>query len=72
MKKLISLKNPFYNTYIIEKKLLEPVLDVFLANKCRNNLLDSLVRDLFISLGVIGAVCFQRGWQYLCRTGEKR
>eukprot|EP01127_Copromyxa_protea_P021729 TRINITY_DN755_c2_g1_i2.p1 TRINITY_DN755_c2_g1~~TRINITY_DN755_c2_g1_i2.p1 ORF type:complete len:746 (+),score=173.33 TRINITY_DN755_c2_g1_i2:171-2240(+) len=51
VKKLISLNNQFFTNYVIDSKLLEPVLDAFIANKGHINILDSTVRSIFLSIG---------------------
>eukprot|EP00249_Psilotum_nudum_P024110 c29096_g2_i3 orf=615-3137(+) len=43
----IGRKDEFYNQYIVKNDLLEPVIQVFLANGSRYNLLNSAVLELF-------------------------
>lgn len=58
VRKLIFLQNPFYNNYIVDNNLLAPILDVFLENNAKNNLLDSMVRDLFEYIGTVSNQAF--------------
>ncbi|KAL1500788.1 hypothetical protein ABEB36_006231 [Hypothenemus hampei] len=59
MRKLISLKDEFYNRYIIKGNLFAPVIDAFLNNKGRYNLLDSAIIEMFefIRLEDIKTLC---------------
>nr|CAD7569633.1 unnamed protein product [Timema californicum] len=47
MRKIISLKDEFYNRYIIKGNLFHPVIDAFIQNNARYNLLDSAILELF-------------------------
>lgn len=47
IRRLVGLKDEFYNRHIITVNLFGPIIDAFLANKGRYNLLDSAVIDLF-------------------------
>lgn len=47
MRRLIGLKDEFYNRHIVTGNLFAPIVDAFLLNKGRYNLLDSAVIDLF-------------------------
>nr|CAG4635964.1 EOG090X01QS [Eubosmina coregoni]SVE69650.1 EOG090X01QS [Eubosmina coregoni] len=47
LRKIISLKDEFYNRYIVKSNLLAPVVDAFLRNNGRYNLLDSAILELF-------------------------
>lgn len=47
MRKLIALKDEFYNRYIIKGNLFAPVIDAFIRNKGRYNLLDSAIIEMF-------------------------
>lgn len=42
----VGLKDEFYNRYLIRNNLFEPVVDAFLANGARYNLLNSAVLEL--------------------------
>ena len=47
MRRLVGLKDEFYNRHIAGSNLFSPIIDAFLSNKGRYNLLDSAVIDLF-------------------------
>lgn len=47
MRRLVGLKDEFYNRHIVDGNLFAPIVDALLANKGRYNLLDSAVIDLF-------------------------
>jgi protein phosphatase-4 regulatory subunit 3 len=47
MRKIISLKDEFYNRYIIKGNLFAPVIDAFVRNNGRYNLLDSAILEMF-------------------------
>ncbi|KAL0269563.1 UNVERIFIED_CONTAM: hypothetical protein PYX00_007254 [Menopon gallinae] len=47
MRKMIALKDEFYNRYITKGNLFAPVIDAFLRNNGRYNLLDSAVLEMF-------------------------
>lgn len=47
MRKLIALKDEFYNRYIIKGNLFAPVVDAFVRNNGRYNLLDSAIIEMF-------------------------
>ncbi|XP_006755247.1 PREDICTED: serine/threonine-protein phosphatase 4 regulatory subunit 3B [Myotis davidii] len=47
MRKIIGLKDEVYNRYIIEGNLFEPVVNAFLDNGTRYNMLNSAVIELF-------------------------
>lgn len=47
MRKMIALKDEFYNRYIIKGNLFKPVVDIFLNNNGRYNLLDSAILEMF-------------------------
>ncbi|XP_013184311.1 serine/threonine-protein phosphatase 4 regulatory subunit 3 isoform X1 [Amyelois transitella] len=59
MRKIIALKDEYYNRYIIKGNLFAPVVDAFLRNNGRYNLLDSAVLELFefIKLEDIKSLC---------------
>lgn len=59
MRKLIALKDEFYNRYIIKGNLFAPVVDAFITNKGRYNLLDSAIIEMFefIKLEDIKTLC---------------
>lgn len=47
MRKIIALKDEFYNRYIVKGNLFAPVIDAFIANNGRYNLLDSAILEMF-------------------------
>ncbi|XP_050998173.1 protein PPP4R3C-like [Acomys russatus] len=47
MRKMIGLKDEIYNLYIIKKNLFEPVVNAFIRNGSRYNLLNSAIIELF-------------------------
>lgn len=47
MRKLVGLKDEFYNRHIETLNQFQPIVDAFLSNRGRYNLLDSAVIDLF-------------------------
>ena len=47
MRKIIGLKDEFYNRHIISGNLLAQIVDRLLANNGRYNLLDSAIIELF-------------------------
>ena len=47
MRKIIALKDEFYNRYIIKGNLFAPVFDAFTRNNGRYNLLDSAILEMF-------------------------
>lgn len=47
MRKIISLKDEFYNRYIVKGNLFAPVIDAFMSNNGRYNLLDSAILEMF-------------------------
>ncbi|KAM3962442.1 serine/threonine-protein phosphatase 4 regulatory subunit 3 flfl [Aphomia sociella] len=59
MRKIVALKDEYYNRYIIKGNLFAPVVDAFLRNNGRYNLLDSAVLELFefIKLEDIKSLC---------------
>lgn len=59
MRKIIALKDDFYNRYIVKGNLFTPVIDAFIRNKGRYNLLDSAILEMFefIKLEDIKILC---------------
>lgn len=47
MRKLIALKDEFYYRYMVKGNLFAPVIDTFLRNNGRYNLLDSAIIEMF-------------------------
>lgn len=58
MRRIIGLKDEFYNRYITKGNLFEPVINALLDNGTRYNLLNSAVIELFEFIRVVSsAVC---------------
>ncbi|RWS28493.1 serine/threonine-protein phosphatase 4 regulatory subunit 3A-like protein [Leptotrombidium deliense] len=47
MRKIIGLKDEFYNRHIMSGNLFEPIIDSFKANNGRYNLMDSAIIEMF-------------------------
>ena len=47
MRKIINLKDEFYNRYIIKGNLFEPVVESLVSNYDRYNLLNSAILEMF-------------------------
>ncbi|MCL4133164.1 UNVERIFIED_CONTAM: hypothetical protein GTU68_012344, partial [Idotea baltica] len=47
MRKIIGLKDDFYNRHIVNSNLFAPVVDAFVRNNGRYNLLDSAIIEMF-------------------------
>uniref|UniRef100_A0A2M4A6W3 Protein to be involved in carbohydrate metabolism n=1 Tax=Anopheles triannulatus TaxID=58253 RepID=A0A2M4A6W3_9DIPT len=47
LRKIVALKDEFYNRHIIKGNLFEPVVEAFFRNNARYNLLESAILDLF-------------------------
>ena len=82
MRKIIALKDEFYNRYIIKGNLFAPVVDAFVSNNGRYNLLDSAILEMFEFIKLVSfarALVLQRhegldGWQLqlICRDRFRR
>lgn len=57
MRRIIGLKDEFYNRYITKGNLFEPVINALLDNGTRYNLLNSAVIELFEFIRVVSFVC---------------
>jgi protein phosphatase-4 regulatory subunit 3 len=59
MRKIIALKDEFYNRYIIKGNLFAPVIDAMISNNGRYNLLDSAILEMFefIKIEDIKSLC---------------
>ena len=53
MRKLIAPKDEFYNRYIIRGDLFKPVVEAFLSNGNRYNLLNSAMIEIFEFIRVV-------------------
>nr|XP_053652777.1 serine/threonine-protein phosphatase 4 regulatory subunit 3-like [Cherax quadricarinatus] len=56
MRKIIGLRDDFYNRHIINSNLFAPVVDAFVRNNGRYNLLDSAIIEMFEYIKVVGIV----------------
>lgn len=67
LRKVIGLKDDFYNRYIIKGDLFRPIVDCFVANGDRYNLLNSAMLELFEFIKQVGvSLCFSRSVLFLC------
>lgn len=55
MRRIIGLKDEYYNRYIIKGNLFEPVINALLDNGTRYNLLNSAIIELFEFIKVVRA-----------------
>lgn len=53
MRRIIGLKDEYYNRYIIKGNLFEPVINALLDNGTRYNLLNSAIIELFEFIKVV-------------------
>ena len=53
MRKIVGLKEEFYNRYIIKGNLFKPIVNLFLRNGDRYNLLNSALIELFEFIRVV-------------------
>lgn len=72
MRRIIGLKDEFYNRYIMRNFLFEPVIKAFLNNGSRYNLMNSAIIEMFeyvrvVSIMLPGSVFFF----FFCVVGEK-
>ena len=58
MRKIIALKDEFYNRYIIKGNLFAPVIDAFVMNNGRYNLLDSAILEMFEHIKLVSYTRF--------------
>ncbi|MGH0174984.1 UNVERIFIED_CONTAM: hypothetical protein FKN15_069959 [Acipenser sinensis] len=57
MRKIIGLKDEFYNRYIMRNFLFEPVVKAFLNNGSRYNLMNSAIIEMFEYVRVVSGYC---------------
>ena len=55
-RKIVGLKDEFYNRYIIRQDLFRPVVRAFLANGERYNLLNSAIIELFEYINIVSGL----------------
>lgn len=63
MRRIIGLKDEFYNRYIMRNFLFEPVIKAFLNNGSRYNLMNSAIIEMFeyvrvVSISLSGSTVF--------------
>ena len=63
MRRIVGLKDEFYNRYIVKGQLFDPVVTAFKNNGQRYNLLNSAIVELFEFIRVVSALSniFERG-----------
>lgn len=67
LRKVIGLKDDFYNRYIIKGDLFRPIVDCFVANGDRYNLLNSAMLELFEFIKQVSVrLCLSRSVLFLC------
>ena len=54
LRRILGLKDEFYNRYIVKGKLFDAVISAFKENGHKYNLLDSAVVELFEFVRVVG------------------
>ena len=57
MRRIVGLKDEFYNRYIIKGQLFDPVVTAFKNNGQRYNLLNSAIVELFEFIRVVSKLC---------------
>ena len=58
MRRIIGLKDEFYNRYIMRNFLFEPVIKAFLNNGSRYNLMNSAIIEMFEYVRVVSVSFF--------------
>lgn len=58
-RKIVGLKEEFYNRYIIKENLFRPIVDAFLANGDRYNLINSAMIELFEFIKAVGMLALK-------------
>lgn len=53
MRKIVGLRDDFYNRHIVSSNLFAPVVDAFVRNNGRYNLLDSAIIEMFEYIKVV-------------------
>uniref|UniRef100_A0A674N5F0 Serine/threonine-protein phosphatase 4 regulatory subunit 3 n=1 Tax=Takifugu rubripes TaxID=31033 RepID=A0A674N5F0_TAKRU len=71
MRRIIGLKDEYYNRYIIKGNLFEPVINALLDNGTRYNLLNSAIIELFEFIKVVSRICADfQGAERAVRAGK--
>ena len=63
MRKIVALKDEFYNRYIIKGNLFAPVVDALVSNSGRYNLLDSAILEMFEFIKIVS---FLQNYIFYC------
>lgn len=71
MRKIIGLKDDFYCRYIIKGSLFKPVVEAFLANGNRYNLLNSAIIELFEFIKLEDMTCMKSLCAHIVETHMK-
>ena len=56
LRRIVGLKDEFYNRYIVKGQLFDPVISAFKENGQRYNLLNSAIVELFEFIRVVSVV----------------
>ena len=56
MRRVVGLKDEFYNRYLIRGDLFKPVVEAFLANGTKYNLLNSAMIEMFEFVRIVSSV----------------
>ncbi len=72
MRKIVALKDEFYNRYIIKGNLFAPVVEALVSNNGRYNLLDSAILEMFefIKIVSLDVKFFDQQWRYFTESGN--
>ena len=62
MRRIIGLKDEFYNRYIMRNFLFEPVVKAFLNNGSRYNLMNSAIIEMFEYVRVVSLALPTASW----------
>ena len=56
-RKIVGLKDEFYNRYIVRNNLFGPIVRAFMANGRRYNLLNSAIIEIFEYIKTVRNLC---------------
>ena len=56
LRRIVGLKDEFYNRYIVKGQLFDPVISAFKENGQRYNLLNSAIVELFEFIRVVSGI----------------
>jgi hypothetical protein len=71
MRKIIGLKDDFYNRYIIKGDLFLPVVEAFIANGKKYNLLNSAMIEMFEYIKVV-SINYDNNDNYILQYPDKK